>query len=70
MVSDGPSSRGFAFRYVLPPPLALPSHRSKHERVLQCDRYKYLAMLKVSLLSLYIGIPRMISPSSLPGLLP
>ena len=24
-VSDGPSSRGFAFRYVLPPPLALPS---------------------------------------------
>ena len=22
--SDGPSSRGFAFRYVLPPPLALP----------------------------------------------
>ena len=25
MVFDGPSSRGFAFRYVLPPPLALPS---------------------------------------------
>ena len=25
-VSDGPSSRGFAFRYVLPPPLALPSN--------------------------------------------
>ena len=26
MVADGPSSRGFAFRYVLPPPpLALPS---------------------------------------------
>ena len=25
MVSDRPSSRGFAFRYVLPPPLALPS---------------------------------------------
>ena len=25
IVSDGPSSRGFAFRYVLPPPLALPS---------------------------------------------
>ena len=25
MVSDGPSSRGFAFRYVFPPPLALPS---------------------------------------------
>ena len=24
IVSDGPSSRGFAFRYVLPPPLALP----------------------------------------------
>ena len=24
-VSDGPSSRGFPFRYVLPPPLALPS---------------------------------------------
>ena len=24
MVFDGPSSRGFAFRYVLPPPLALP----------------------------------------------
>ena len=34
IVSDGPSSRGFAFRYVLPPPLALPddifSKRYRH----------------------------------------
>ena len=27
MVSNGPSSRGFAFRYVLPPPLALPRNQ-------------------------------------------
>ena len=33
VVSDGPSSRGFAFRYVLPPPLALPSHRGTQIRV-------------------------------------
>ena len=36
IVSDGPSSRGFAFRYVLPPPLALPRYfrsRIKFRRV-------------------------------------
>ena len=50
MVSDGPSSRGFAFRYVLPPP---PFSSAQRIRDPQVYMYKVFTKFHTTILGKY-----------------